>query len=230
MERPRRQAQSRGRCAFCNKLAARGGMRCHLETCEARAAAQARSGRTSSGPGLYLTVEGVENPAYWLHLEAAPGATLESLDRTLRRIWLECCGHLSVFEIGGTRYAAVPDDEWGEEEEAMTKRLSRVLRPGMACGYEYDYGSTTRLWVRVWSEVPERSGRERIVLLARNEAPDLACVECGGSPTVRACAVCRYETGGWLCAGCAPEHECGEDMQLPIVNSPRTGVCGYTGD
>jgi hypothetical protein len=226
----KRQAPSRGRCAFCNKTAAKSGMRRHLDSCDARAAAQVRSKRASSGPSLHLTVEGDENPAYWLHLEAGASATLEALDRYLRRLWLECCGHLSAFEIDGIRDAAVPDDEWGEEEESMTKRLSRVLRPGEACGYEYDYGSTTQLRVRVWGEVPERSGREGIVLLARNEPPDLPCVDCGRSPAVRACAVCRYETGGWLCAKCARKHECGEDMQLPIVNSPRTGVCGYTGD
>jgi len=223
-----RRVQSRGRCAFCSRSAAKGGMRRHLETCQARAGAGARSRRPSSGPALHLTVEGVEHPGYWLHLEAAPSATLEDLDHFLRRIWLECCGHLSAFEIGDTFYAAVAG--WGEDEESMTKRLSRVLRPGMACRYEYDYGSTTRLWVRVWSEIPEHSGHERIVLLARNEPPDLPCVECGRSPTVRACVVCRYESGGWLCAECAPRHGCGDDMQLPIVNSPRTGVCAYTGD
>jgi hypothetical protein len=32
-----------------------------------------------------------------------------------------------------------------------------------------------------------------------------------------------------LCQACAEDHECGEDMQLPVVNSPRVGVCGYAG-
>src|SRR5437870_1715660 len=76
---------SRGRCEFCGTSAAKGEMRRHLEACAARAPVQA----------LYLTVEGREFPDYWLHLEAAPNATLADLDRFLRRIWLECCGHLS---------------------------------------------------------------------------------------------------------------------------------------
>jgi hypothetical protein len=25
------------------------------------------------------------------------------------------------------------------------------------------------------------------------------------------------------------EHECGEEALLPVVNSPRMGMCGYTG-
>jgi hypothetical protein len=28
---------------------------------------------------------------------------------------------------------------------------------------------------------------------------------------------------------CAGGHECGEEMLLPVVNSPRVAMCGYTG-
>jgi len=31
-------------------------------------------------------------------------ATLTDLDGFLRDIWLECCGHLSAFDIGTVRY------------------------------------------------------------------------------------------------------------------------------
>ena len=43
------------------------------------------------------------------------------------------------------------------------------------------------------------------------------------------CVQCIYEDAEWLCNDCSEEHECGEDMMLPIVNSPRVGVCGYCG-
>ena len=43
------------------------------------------------------------------------------------------------------------------------------------------------------------------------------------------CAQCIYEDKGCLCDACARSHECGEEMLLPLVNSPRAGVCGYTG-
>lgn len=42
-------------------------------------------------------------------------------------------------------------------------------------------------------------------------------------------AQCIYEGKGWLCDKCGRIHECGEDMLLPVVNSPRVGMCGYTG-
>jgi hypothetical protein len=38
-----------------------------------------------------------------------------------------------------------------------------------------------------------------------------------------------YPDEGWLCDECAVGHECGEEMLLPVVNSPRVGVCGYVG-
>ena len=40
---------------------------------------------------------------------------------------------------------------------------------------------------------------------------------------------CIEEGAGLLCSHCAKKHECGEDVQLPVVNSPRMGMCGYTG-
>lgn len=41
--------------------------------------------------------------------------------------------------------------------------------------------------------------------------------------------VCLYEENGLLCERCAEKHHCGDEMWLPVVNSPRTGMCGYTG-
>lgn len=39
------------------------------------------------------------------------------------------------------------------------------------------------------------------------------------------------ECCGRLCADCADDHgeECDRPAFLPVVNSPRSGVCGYTG-
>src|SRR6266699_6043638 len=50
----------------------------------------------------------------------------------------------------------------------------------------------------------------------------------GCSPT-HICTQCIYKDKGYLCDTCARSHKCGEEMLLPLVNSPRAGVCGYTG-
>ena len=41
--------------------------------------------------------------------------------------------------------------------------------------------------------------------------------------------ISKNEGGRWLCEDCAKTHECGEEMLLPVCNSPRLGVCGYCG-
>lgn len=40
---------------------------------------------------------------------------------------------------------------------------------------------------------------------------------------------CLYTDNAAFCDACASKHECGEEMLSPIVDSPRTGVCGYIG-
>jgi hypothetical protein len=69
-----------------------------------------------------------------------------------------------------------------------------------------------------------------VQILARNEAPDIPCDECAKSSAVLICTGCQWEGAGWLCQNCAEDHECDEEMFLPVVNSPRTGECGYTGE
>ena len=44
------------------------------------------------------------------------------------------------------------------------------------------------------------------------------------------CARCIWNDQGWLCDRHAPQHKCGEEMLLPVVNSPHVGMCGYTGE
>jgi len=40
------------------------------------------------------------------------------------------------------------------------------------------------------------------------------------------CPIClvKIDENSYFCDECAKEHECGEDMLLPVVNSPRCGV------
>ena len=61
----------------------------------------------------------------------------------------------------------------------------------------------------------------------------IVCDECGDRPATRMCALCAWEGEGWLCETCAELHVCDDDdgpYFLPLVNSPRAGVCAYTGE
>jgi len=158
-----------------------------------------------------------------MHVAVPVTAPLSKLDDFLRHTWLECCGHLSAFEIGGKRYAS-------DEEMSMRARLSQVLEVGMKFFYEYDYGSTTALVLKVVA-LREQGllPKGAVQLLARNEAPQVSCQRCSIHPATQICTECAWNGEGWLCEACAVAHECGDEMCLPVVNSPRVGVCGYTG-
>jgi hypothetical protein len=164
---------------------------------------------------FHLLVEGHDLPEYWMHLKVSSHARFEDLDHFLRDIWLECCGHMSAFRIG-------------REEVKKGKKLEYVLRPGMQLIHEYDFGSTTELMLKVISEFKSTIKTSQVEILVRNDPPKIKCSHCDNLAT-RICTECIYEDAGWLCNDSAEDHNCGQDMMLPVVNSPRTGVCGYAG-
>jgi hypothetical protein len=224
---------SKGTCNFCHAELSKSAVTRHLEACQQRAISNAQAGgrqKVQKTRKFHLVVEGRDLPVYWMHLEVTANTTLATLDRYLRDTWLECCGHLSAFEIGGIRYAidAGMDDEWGMDEKSMRARLDKVFSSGQTCSYEYDYGTTTELRLKVISEREVEAKGKAIQVLARNSPPVISCESCGKSAT-NVCSQCIFDGQGWLCDDCAEDHECGEEMLLPVVNSPRVGMCAYTG-
>lgn len=225
--------QSRGACVYCGKEMTRGGLARHLRTCPQRQQAiSAADARRGKGQTLYhLQVQDAWTGQHWLHLEMRGNATLDDLDTYLRAIWLECCGHLSAFEIGGVHYTQLIDDGMGfSDDQSMNVRVHRLFQPSMEIPYEYDFGTTSELLIKV---VDQRQGKPTtenpIDLMARNVFEPPPCAQCD-QPAEFVCAECIWEDeeGAVLCAIHADEHE-HDDMLLPIVNSPRTGMCGYDG-
>ncbi len=224
---------SKGTCTFYHGEFSKSAMARHLETCEQKAITEAKAGshqKVQKTRKYHIVVEGRDLPMYWMHLEVTASMTLATLDQFLRDTWLECCGHLSAFEIGGVHYAidAGMDDDWDMGEKSMRVRLDKVLSPGQTCSYKYDYGTTTELKLRVISEREVEAKGKAIQVLARNTPPVILCEICG-KPATEVCSQCIFDDKGWLCDDCTEEHECGEEMLLPVVNSPRVGMCAYTG-
>jgi hypothetical protein len=223
MNRPKLE----GTCRLCGGTFGKGGMAPHLKVCMEKHPAAATEGKQTLAKFYHLAVDGAGLPEYWMHLEIPASAKLSDLDGFLRDIWLECCDHLSMFTIAGAHYDYVPDPGGF----SMRPLLSQVLRPGLVFEHEYDFGSTTHLRLRVLSEyfAPARARKEDFVrILARDLPPVFVCGTCG-KPAAHVCVECQFDDKGWLCDDCAGDHECGEEMLLPIVNSPRMGVCGYAG-
>jgi len=213
---------SYGVCALCGERATKAKMAAHLKTCAPT------YDKTPSEPVFQLRVEAGDLPMFWIDLEAKALATLADLDRFLRKTWLECCGHMSDFRVGGIAYTAASD---GREpgERSMNIALADVVGGGAKrLAYQYDFGSTTELTLLVVGAREGGLGRKKLRVLARNEPLDWPCAVCGGS-TELICAFCRDDQAPFVCERHALEHPCGDEGLLPVVNSPRMGVCGYTG-
>jgi len=217
-----------GECVLCGSRHDKAGMGRHLRSCYPGRGLkkEARAGRNRRS--FLLLVEARHRPQYWMYLGVQGRQTLGALDTVLRDTWLECCGHLSAFSIEGEQYDAMPEDEPGLR--SMGFRLDSVLAPGLRFSYEYDFGSTTELALRVILSQEGDGPRNPIRILARNEPPEIACAICGGAAT-QVCRQCFDEANGkaWLCHRCVKRHGCKDADTVPLVNSPRTGVCGYIG-
>ncbi len=178
------------------------------------------------------TIDGI----YWLHLEVAGSSTLVDVDTYLRAIWVDCCGHMSHFVFGTTRYQELIDGFFAlGDQKNITTKASEVLRTGLKGRYEYDFGTPTELKIEV---VGEREGKplttKPLTLLARNVMPAYACVPSAANRRRRT-SVCsaissRASRAAYLCAAHAKNHGCtlygGPKKRF---NSPRTGRCKYNG-
>ncbi len=113
----------------------------------------------------------------------------------------------------------------------MNHKVEDILMPGVELNYQYDFGSTTELTIRAVDNYHGATNvNKKIQLITRNAQPIIPCDECGLKPATQICCECLWDEGGWLCEACSQTHECDDEMFLPVVNSPRTGVCGYTGE
>jgi hypothetical protein len=184
-----------------------------------------------------LSISSKYYPEYWMFVEVDGRSKLKAIDNFLRETWLECCGHLSSFTIKGTRYESqldpFPDPFFNENSKTMAQITSNIFQPGMNIDYIYDYGSSTELVLKVISDIPGKiSEKGKVKLVARNNEFVFKCTRCKKEIATKICTVCIYEKDrnrASFCNNCINLHRCGEEMALPIVNSPRSGECGYTG-
>jgi len=200
------------------------GVTRHLSRCPGYQTALQRAdgSRRKADTLFHFRAQDAYGGQFWLDLEIQGSATLQDLDDYLRAIWLECCGHMSRFSIGG----------WRGDEIPRSRRAASMLRPGLELTHIYDFGTESETRIRVTGVRVGRPLTPRpITLLARNDMPAAACIECGALAT-SLCMECVTDRERWgvLCeahAATHPHDEYGEPLRL--VNSPRLGMCGYDG-
>jgi hypothetical protein len=202
-----------GPCAICGAELKKASASKHLAACLA----------ATPGVTEYVIVKavgaGMGEMDYWLFAAVPADASLKDLDSFLRQTWLECCGHMSAFREGRI-------------EVPMSRKIGQLAAMGAKLVHEYDFGSTTELVVTFGAKVTagKLAGRSKIKLLARNNMPEIACDVCGKTAQF-ICPDCTDNGNSLFCAECVDGHqdECEMDFLLPLVNSPRCGVCAYEG-
>lgn len=226
---------NKGRCRICGKTYVSSGMSRHLLSCIDKESMT--DGIPERLEKLYeIHVTDKYQKDYWLFIEINGSEKLKTLDKFLREIWCECCGHLSMFTINGSDYSCLPDSIYAEYD--MNVSISKVLYEGLKFTYEYDFGSSTDLILTVKNVIRGKKIKDGIRLLARNEMPEDTCSVCKKEKAAYINTYARsYDDVVFLCEKCNDLLNEGElDIDVDpfalrdVCNSPRMGVCGYCGE
>jgi len=204
---------SRGKCRICNKEFSQRGIKKHILSCN-----------KDNGNAKVFLIKAEAGP-FFVYFEIEKNKTLKQLDKFLKELWLECCGHLSAFTINKQIYSSY-EEELIYDEKSMNIKLKDVLDQKLKFHYEYDFGTTTDLDLEC---IKEKAGNKSINIIARNNSLDLKCEICK-NPATLVCVQCIWDGKGFVCNKCSKKHKCIEPYFLPVVNSPRMGMCGFTGE
>jgi hypothetical protein len=213
---------SKGKCSFCGGSFAKAAMARHLKACNARAegndelAAKGSARRTI----FHLQVQGLYQPMYWMHIEIPENATLKDLDDFLRETWLECCGHLSSFEIEGCTFIS---EKIEPGDRSMRIALGKAIAPGTKFEHIYDFGTSTELSLKVLSS---REGLARGMIhpisdarAAANQPPRFAASASTRAPVGSARSVLESTSAERICScpwSTLPESECAATLARPM--------------
>lgn len=207
------QITSKGKCRICGKECSQSGIKKHILSCN-----------KDNGKDEVFLIKAEAGP-FWVYFEIQNNKTLKQLDQFLRDLWLECCGHLSAFTINNQRYS-IYEEELDYDEKSMNVKLKDILKPSLKFNYEYDFGTTTELSLEC---IKEKLGDKGTNIITRNDPLELKCEKCK-KPATQVCVQCIWDGKGFVCNKCSKKHKCVEPCFLPIVNSPRIGMCGFTGE
>ncbi len=203
---------SEGKCIFCEQLFSQKTIAKHL----ASHLSKTEKEDDTINSKTYCHIE-VEDGVMFLHLLVKGSLPLKKIDAFLRDIWLECCGHMSNFGHKDFKIA-------------MTHKVEEVFATKVKIYHNYDYGDTTQVFLKGIKNYNLKLS-ENIILLSRNQPLKLICAKCEKHPAQDICITCDWD---FYCQECSLQHEkdCsdfGDYAKMPVVNSPRMGVCGYTG-
>ena len=147
-----------GRCHLCHNAVRAEDVITHARSCVTTAAKTLVNNDLHSkhaGNGTFLIWVRADEVRQWMMLAVRPTTSLLQLDQFLRNLWLECCGHMSRFEIGTTRYSAGRPGPGSPRlfaayladpgDRHMMYTVGQTISHGTSFRHEYDYDYTTYL-------------------------------------------------------------------------------------
>ncbi|NRT87668.1 YecA family protein [Clostridium beijerinckii] len=155
-----------GRCYYCNKELTERTIKRHAKSCSVMKKSieekmnQAKEVREQ----FIISMKDKYNPSlYCIYVSIDAKLQLQHLDKFIRDIWVECCGHLSAFHIDEEIYHDNSDEQY-----EMNFYLKDVLNINKKFEYEYDFGSTTYLTLEVVDIIQVPSEFSQVEVIARN--------------------------------------------------------------
>lgn len=212
----------RGLCTHCNRVISYKNSFKHLERCPNKG--------TSYNAHLVKIQWPLKEPLYWMYLSVPYSCSLKKLDQLLRDTWVECCNHASRFATRGCYFISnsknpMPvkvGDKYMADMDFPSGGILNLVKKKLT--YEYDFennANTTELSLVVVKSYKSPK-RDQASILMQNVKPLISCSYCKNE-AMRVLGDCNY-----LCDLCAAVNENSPSL-LPLVNSPRTGVCKYVG-
>lgn len=207
------------KCLICKKLFTTTNINNHVSTCVNSLAINKKN------LSYLLKVSDEFNLGYFMYVLVPTNSKLLVLDDFLKKMWLECCGHLSKFTINGIEYndfdyGCVDEDEKCEKKDTKLSKI-KDFNVGMIFTHEYDFGTTTTLQIKVLDKLNTKN--LGLKLLVRNSNPKYKCEGCKKYNSTKTCVM----TGEMFCEECVPEEETSEEPIFNIINSPRQVDCYY---
>jgi len=198
-----------GNCYLCGADLGKAAMKTHLLDFH---------GEDKDGQECYLLkVEGAYNKEYWLYVDVPLEKPLSAIDGFLRKIWLECCGHLSEF--------CLP-----QHIELEAGRKWNSFAVGTKLLHLYDFGTTSETAITIMGTIRRKPQKGVVRLLARNAPPVFQCADCGKIADYICVVYTEPFENLFFCADCGEKNENDDHILLPVTNSPRMGMCGYDGE
>jgi len=196
-----------GNCYLCGATFGKGTIKNHL--------LKTHDQKGGEHECILLKIEGADSKDHWLFIEVPKSDEMQDIDYFLRKIWLECCGHMSAFCY----------EPWNEDMEIDMEQKAGSLTVGEKFFHIYDFGSTTKTIVTVAGITRRIKPLKGVRLLARNVPLSYECSKCGKPAT----HLCHWYD--FFCADCSEEFDEEEEgYLLPVTNSPRMGECAYFGE